>query len=50
MFININKFNIQNMSDKKLSFTDASILPISIMIFWHYSNAGLPFADANDIL
>ena len=44
MLINI-KNNIQNMSDKKLALL-ASILPISIMIFWHYSNAGLPFADA----
>ncbi len=48
MLINI-KNNIQNMSDKKLALL-ASILPISIMIFWHYSNAGLPFADANDFI
>ena len=48
MLINI-KNNIQNMSDKKLALL-ASILPISLMIFWHYSNAGLPFADANDFI
>ena len=48
MLINI-KNNIQSMSDKKLALL-ASILPISLMIFWHYSNAGLPFADANDFI
>lgn len=48
MWINI-KNNIQDISDKKLALF-ASILPISLMIFWHYSNVGLPFADANDFI